>query len=77
MARWLLLRRLLGISWIATSFVGIAVYTLTKYRDAVKHDQMRLHFESRLHKLQNDLKRVCLFVHVRNFLALVLGTFLC
>lgn len=57
--RWYLLRRLLAVLWIVTFLIGITVYSLSKYNNALDQD-IRTNFENRLHRLQNDFKRVCL-----------------
>lgn len=57
--RWYLLRRLLVIFWVVTFLISIILYSFCKYNNAVDHD-IRLNFENRLHKLQDDLRRVCL-----------------
>lgn len=57
---WYFLRRLLAALWIVIFLTGITVHYLSKYNDELDQD-IHLNFKNRLHRLQDDLKKVYFF----------------
>ncbi|VDM95844.1 unnamed protein product [Thelazia callipaeda] len=56
--RWYLVRRMLAFFWICIFVIGFTVYILDKYNSSVTGDAMRLSFEDRIFRLQEDLQRI-------------------